>query len=114
MAFDVSGLSAYSEEHLFDLIAASTAGAKTVNLVTVQSGVKGSAKINLLDSPVTFQEDDCAWNASGTTTLTQRTITAYDIKINESLCPKDLVGKYTQVMLKAGANEEGKDIPFEE
>jgi hypothetical protein len=113
MGYDVSGLPAYVEQHKFDLIAASTAGNKTAGLAVIQTGIKGSATINIIDSPVTFQADDCAFNASGTTTLTQRTITVGAIKINETLCEKDLVGKYAQTMLAAGANAEGETPVFE-
>ena len=113
MAYDVSGLPAYVEQHKFDLIAASTAGNKTAGLAVIQTGIKGSATINIIDSPVTFQADDCAFNASGTTTLTQRTITVGAVKINETLCEKDLVGKYAQTMLAAGANAEGETPVFE-
>jgi hypothetical protein len=113
MGYDVSGLPAYVEQHKFDLIAASTAGNKTAGLAVIQTGIKGSATINIINSPVTFQSDDCSFSASGTTTLTQRTITVGAVKINETLCEKDLVGKYAQTMLAAGANAEGESPVFE-
>jgi len=114
MSYQVGSLTAYVDEHKLDLIAASTVGAKTAQMINIQAGIKGSATINIIDSPVTFQADDCAWNASGNTTFTQRTITVGDIKVNESFCNKDLDGYYLQTMLKASANEEAKDMPFEQ
>ena len=114
MAYNVAGLTAYVDEHKLDLIVASTVGARTASLINKQTGIKGSATINIMDSPITFQADDCAWNSAGTTTFTQRTITVGDIKVNETFCNKDLDGYYLQSMLRPGANEEAKDMPFEQ
>jgi hypothetical protein len=46
----------------------------------------------------------CGFNSSGTTTITQRTITVGKIKIQESICPKVFEAKYTQKALREGSS----------
>ena len=45
----------------------------------------------------------CGFNSSGTTTITQRTLTVGKIKIQESICPKAFEAKYTQKALREGS-----------
>ena len=76
----------------------------TASLATKQLGIKGSSKLHYLTSDVVFQDGaNCTRSASGTTTLTDRTITVGDIAIYENLCAKDLVGKYAQIYMAQGA-----------
>lgn len=112
MSFDVSALPAYTKQHEFALITAAVAGAKTAQMMTIQSGIKSAETINIMDTDATFQDgSSCGFNASGTTTLTQRTITVGPIKVHEALCPKDLNAKWTQHLLNPGKNTS---IPFEQ
>lgn len=108
MAFTVSSLTDYVKEDENLLVMASTFNAKTQSLIqskgNVLTGVKSSETINQLESSVGFQADSCGWNASGTTTFTQRSVTVGKIKIMEALCPRDLETKYTQKRLQAGSN----------
>ena len=67
-----------------------------------------------LDTDVVFQADGCSRSASGTTTLTQRTITPGAVAVHEDLCMTDLAAKYTAVMLKQGLTNEKEEVPFEE
>ncbi len=72
-------------------------------LGNVRVGVKSSEAIGRMDTDVFFQDDSaCGFNASGTTTFTQRTLTVGKVKVNEILCDKDLEPYYTQQALKAG------------
>ena len=108
MAFEVSGLTAYVEENIDQLVSESLFEATTQKLILAQgnvmTGVKGSETINRLDTDVIFQDDsDCGFNASGTTEFTQRTLTVGKIKVQEQFCPKKLEGKYTQKALPAGS-----------
>jgi hypothetical protein len=58
-----------------------------------------------MDTDAFFQDgSSCGFNASGTTTFTQRTLTVGKIKVNEALCPKDLEAKYLQKALPAGSS----------
>jgi hypothetical protein len=57
-----------------------------------------------MDTDAIFQSGGtCGFNASGSTTFTQRTVTVGKIKVNESLCPKDLEAKYLQKALPEGS-----------
>ncbi len=118
MALDLSSLPAYTDENKNELIAKAIAGNKTAQILSAagsfQAGIKSSATINILGSDVIFQADGCGDTVSGTTTLSQRTITVGAIKIAENLCPKDLNGKYLQAELGIGSMSGEEDLPFAE
>ena len=112
MSFDVSGLSAWTDENKMDLIRTAILKGKTVDIVTVQGGIKNSAMINVIGSTLTAQAGACGWNAAGTTALTQRAVSVSDIKVNEAVCLNDLEAMYTSSMMNAGSYNES--IPFEQ
>tara|TARA_R110000772_G_scaffold54188_1_gene123679 strand:- start:780 stop:1724 length:945 start_codon:yes stop_codon:yes gene_type:complete len=114
MSFDVSALAAYTEQNAMDLIIKSVAGGRLSNYANIQDGVKGPTTINILTSDVVFQADGCSRSASGSTALSQRTITPGAVAIHEDLCMTDLAAKYTAVMLRQGLTNEKEEIPFEE
>lgn len=108
MAFDVSALNNYTKENEALLVTSSVLGSKTAALIkgqgNVMVGVKSAETINIMDTDAIFQSgSSCGFNASGTTTFTQRTVTVGKIKVNESLCPKDLEAKYLQKALPEGS-----------
>jgi len=108
MAFDVSALANYTKENEALLVTSSVLGSKTATLIkdqgNVMVGVKSAETINIMDTDAIFQSgSSCGFNASGTTTFTQRTVTVGKIKVNESLCPKDLEAKYLQKALPEGS-----------
>jgi hypothetical protein len=113
MSFTVSGLTDYSNEQKLPLILKAQLGSKTASMFQLAPGIKSSEKLNLLDTTTVFQANGCGFNASGTTTLSQRTLTVGDIKVNEELCPKTLASKWTQSQLKAGSMAEKESVPFE-
>ena len=114
MSFDVTALPAYTEQNAMDLIVKSVAGGRLAEYANIQDGVKGPTTINILSTDVVFQADGCSRSASGSTTLSQRTITPGAVAIHEDLCMSDLAAKYTAVMLKQGLTNEKEEIPFEE
>jgi hypothetical protein len=108
MAFDVSALANYTKENQDLLVSSSVLGSKTASLIkdqgNVMIGVKSSEKINIMDTDAFFQDgSSCGFNASGTTTFTQRQVTVGKMKVNEALCPKDLERTYLQKALPAGS-----------
>jgi hypothetical protein len=116
MAYNVSALTDYTEQNVDILVMRSLFQAKTMSLIqkegNVMTGVKSSETINILDTDAIFQAGGtCGFTSSGTTSVTQRTVTVGKIKINEALCPKALEAKYTQKALAAGSRYES--IPFE-
>jgi len=109
MAFSVGTLAAYTKENEALLVASSVLGSKTASLIkdqgNVMVGVKSSETINIMDTDAIFQDgSSCGFNASGTTSFTQRTVTVGKIKVNEALCLKDLEAKYLQKALPAGSS----------
>jgi len=117
MSFSVSSLSNYTKENEALLVTSSVLGAKTAALIksagNVMVGVKSAETINIMDTDAFFQAGGtCGWNASGTTSFTQRTVTVGKIKVQESLCPKTLESKYLQKALPTGSQYDS--IPFEQ
>ena len=117
MAFNVDALAAYTEQNEALLVTSSVLGAKTASLIksagNVMVGVKSAETINIMDTDAVFQAGgSCGFNASGSTSFTQRTVTVGKIKVNEALCPKDLEAKYLQKALPTGSMYDS--IPFEQ
>jgi hypothetical protein len=117
MSFSVSSLTNYTKENEALLVSSSVLGAKTAALIksagNVMVGVKSAETINIMDTDAFFQAGGtCGWNASGTTSFTQRTVTVGKIKVQESLCPKALEAKYLQKALPTGSTYDS--IPFEQ
>jgi len=112
MSFNLTGLTAYTDEHALDLIKRSTLRGRTLDLIQIQPGIKSSAEINILDSDLVLQAGACGFGASGSTTLTQRTLAVDKIKINEAYCLDDLEAFYTQKLMRPGSYNE--DNPIEQ
>jgi hypothetical protein len=117
MSFSISTLSNYTKENEAQLVTSSVLGAKTAALIksvgNVMVGVKSAETINIMDTDAFFQAGGtCGWNASGTTSFTQRTVTVGKIKVQEALCPKALEAKYLQKALPTGSTYDS--IPFEQ
>jgi len=110
MAFSLGGLSAYTKQLVKPLLESAVFDAKTQQLVMsggiVLPGVKSAASIPLFDTDAVFAAQSCSFDASGTTTITQRTVTVGKIKVEEKICPKDLEAYFTQEALKAGSTYE--------
>lgn len=117
MAFSVGSLADYTKENEALLVTNSVLGAKTAQLIkssgNVMVGVKSSETINVMDTDAFFQAGGtCGFNASGTTSFTQRPVVIGKIKINEALCAKSLESKYLQKALPTGSRYDS--IPFEQ
>ena len=112
MAFDVSTLSAYIEQMDFPLIAQMQATGGLAEKVNIQTGIKSSSNLQFLSTDVVFGADGCSRTASGTTALTQKTLTVGAIAVSEDICVKDLNGYWAQVLVKKGAAGE-EEMPME-
>jgi hypothetical protein len=104
-----NSLPTYVEQNRFELIGKSVLGAKTARLFGLQTGIKTSATINLLNTNITLQNGaSCGFNAEGTQTITQRSIETGQIKVNMEYCPKNLLNTAFQSKVR------GEQLPFEE
>jgi hypothetical protein len=110
-SYVVSSITGFTDQVGGELLAKALVGAQTPKYVNVRLGIKGTQALNLLDSNPSFQAGACGWNASGTTTYTQRNITTCAERVNESLCPNDLYPTYQSMLLAPGQTEEV--VPFE-
>ena len=110
-SYVVSSISGFTDQLGGELLAKALIGATTPKYATVRLGIKGTQQLNLLDSSPSFQAGTCGWNASGTTTFSQRSITVCPERVNESLCPDDLYPTYQSMLLQPGETETS--VPFE-
>jgi hypothetical protein len=69
----------------------------------IQTGIKTAETINIIVTDPEIQVQACAFNASGSTTLTQRTITVGKSKAEMKWCENDLETKFTSEKLKKGS-----------
>ena len=81
--------------------------------ISFQLGVKKDANLNYLDIEPTLQDGSaCGFSALGDVELSQRTISTSMIKVNMDICPRNLVGKYAEYLVRINATEN--DLPFEQ
>lgn len=109
----ITSLPEYVEQNKIGLIAASVLGAKSASLLNFQTGVKGVAAINLLNTDVQFGDGSaCGWDEAGSQTLSQRKIETGAIKVNMAYCDKKMLKTYAEHGVKVAAG--AKTLPFEE
>ena len=113
MSFDVSSLTNYVNEQSTDLISRLYFEKTSSDYFTLQSGVKKTDALHLL-AVTAFPQDgsSCAVSASGDVTFTDRNLTVGQITYFSGFCMKDLIPKYTQILLRAG-NAETEEMAFE-
>lgn len=113
MAINTSSLTAYVSDNKEKLISKAVIGAKSASKFNLVTGVKGAQKLNLLDTTVSLQDGSaCGWTEAGTSKLSQRTIEAKPIKVNQSFCDKQLLATSLNYEVKVAAGQ--KTLPFEE
>lgn len=109
----VTGLTSYVEENKSKLIAKSVLGGKSASMFNLMVDVKGPTTVNKVGTNVVLQDgSDCGWSASGTTELSQRTLTPAHLKVNMPYCEKELLKTFAQHQVKVAAGQ--KNLPFEE
>ena len=82
MGFSLSSLTPYVEQQRLPLLTKAVFDAKTQSLMQKRVGIKYEEALNLMDTDAVFQSaSTCAFNASGTTSFTQRTISVARVKV---------------------------------
>ena len=116
MSFSLGTLTAWVDQNPDRFYTNAVLGARTAQLIKdkgiLMAGVKNAKTINLIDTDSVFQDDSCGWNSSGTTTLTQRTVTVGKVKIQEALCIKSLEDYFTSQALAMGSMYESESDLF--
>jgi len=106
-------LTNYVNEQSTDLISRLYFEKTSSDYFTLQSGVKKTDALHLL-AVTAFPQDGsgCSPTASGDVVFSNRDITVGQITYFSGFCMKDLIPKYTQILLRAG-NAETEDMAFE-
>lgn len=109
----VSSLPDYVKNNA-ELISKSLAfGTPTIKRLTPQTGIKTSEYINFLGVNVPIQNGrGCGFNANGSVTLTNRTITTAILKKELEICPDTLLGKWAEYDVRIPADQRDH-LPFE-
>lgn len=115
LSYNVQALPDYVDQMRPDLIAKSVIGAKSADLFTLMTGVKGPTALNLISSEIQFGDGStCGWDEAGVTSLSQAVLTPRALKINMGICDKTLLSKWANYLVKVQANKLDRDLPFEE
>jgi hypothetical protein len=81
--------------------------------IGIQTGIKKDAYLNYLElTPVLQDGSLCELDPQGDVELTQRTISTAPLEVLISICPKKLIGKWAEYLVRINANAE--NIPFEQ
>ena len=117
MAYDLSGLAAYTDELSFELISKVVLQTDLAQYINVRAGFKGTnVKIPLLSGDfVTADGLTCGFDGSGNATdITQVDMELVAKKYNQALCPSSLQEYFMGQALAAGQLAGNESIPYEE
>ena len=113
MALNLTGLTAYVEEQRLPLIRKTIFAAPSTKYFNLQTGIKHSAALNILNTDVVFGDGaTCGWNESGSTAFSQRVLEVGNFKVNMSFCDKAMLKYWTGYDVRVAAGQ--KSLPFEE
>ena len=85
----------------------------TIDRMAIQTGIKKSAYLNILDVRPELQAGTgCGFTPQGEIELTDRALDVALIKINMDLCPENLRGVFAEYLVRSRAGEP--PMPFEE
>ena len=113
MAINVNALTAYVEEQRLPLIRKTVFAAPSTKYFNLQTGIKHSAALNILNTEVAFGDGaTCGWNEAGTSSFSQRTLEVGNYKVNMSFCDKAMLKYWNGYEVRVAAGQ--KSLPFEE
>lgn len=113
--FTVSSLTTYVRENADKIYTAAILGAQTLKYpgISVQAGIKNSDKLMLFANVAPIQVGGvCSFNASGSSTFTDVTLTVSPLKWQDVFCPETLENKFLSTKLAPGSNYDA--LPFEQ
>jgi hypothetical protein len=109
-SYVVSSITGFTDQSSQEIVAKALIGATTPANTTVKLGIRGTQQVQLLNSAPSFQSGACGWDASGTTTFTQVSLSSQHEKVNEELCFQQLWDTYQSLLLPPGQDPE--TVPF--
>lgn len=113
MAINTSALTQYVEEQRLPLIRKTVFAAPSTRYFNLQTGIKHSAALNIINTEVVFGDGaTCGWNESGSTAFSQRILEVGNFKVNMSFCDKAMLKYWMGYDVRVAAGQ--KSLPFEE
>ncbi|OHB99869.1 MAG: hypothetical protein A2Z57_11130 [Planctomycetes bacterium RIFCSPHIGHO2_12_39_6] len=119
MAFDVSGISTWNDERSDKNLLLQTAllTPKSMKYFRKIGGISGeNVKLPVFETTTPWQAGTgCNYTTSGTTTITQKTITTVPVTVQETICPntlQDLFTKQTWIPGNTSTPETGEVISW--
>lgn len=112
MAFNVSGINAYTNETAQGLIKQAVLAGNTMDYVTVVPGIKYKEALNILDNTVTIAAATCGWSPAGSVAFTQRDIEVTALEVKDALCEKTLEKYWMGQLMKPGAAKDDQLGPI--
>jgi hypothetical protein len=111
--YDVSELSAYTDENDLNLVTRAVTEGRTLELIDIRTGIKGTQEIPLLNDEIEYQSAAaCGFNAEGDTSFDTTPLTVAPMKIEKEFCNEELVGFFTQQALRQGVQAGQEELPF--
>ena len=115
MAYDVSALSAYVEEHREVIFKRLATALQMTKYCRLMPGVKGTINLNMIAGTPAFQSGaSCGVDPSGDVEFSQRALVTAPIAVKESFCPNTLLGYWQEYLVKVDAGLISQDMPFEQ
>lgn len=113
MAFNLTALTSYVDQHSFELISKAVLNTDLMNNIAIRPGLRaGTVNINLFDGIIDPKDAACGFVSSATASFSVVPIVIKDKEIKQTLCPQDLRDYWTSESLSPSANLDS--VPFEE
>ena len=104
---NLGNLTKYTDQLSGILLKESVLVGTTFDYISIQSGIKYADSINILTNTLTAAAGGCGTiNATGSTTLSQRSITVSPIKVEESVCVEEFEQYWIGQLAKEGSYNE--------
>lgn len=107
MAFNVSGISVYTDQTSQELIKKAIGSGRTLTKVSIVPGVKYKEALTILENTVTINGATCGFSPTGSVAFNQRIIAVTALELKDTVCPKILETMWMGQLMSPGA---AKDI----
>jgi hypothetical protein len=102
MATSLSLTQTYAGKLAGDLIYSSALALESLPALTVRASVESSLKVRRLVDDVSFASFTCDFTPTGTTTLTERTLTLVELQAQRQYCKKDFLDDWSAAYAQDG------------
>lgn len=110
--YDVSGLPAWNDNTMPKMIPDLIANSEFLGSLTLETGVKGTLEISLLNADVKLQaKEGCTPSPDGAVIFTKKNLTTALLYSGIEFCNEDLNKKMTQVLNKIGLKMQNGQLP---